>query len=159
MTSNPERLRDLLGGMGSQLGLGSPAEVGRVWAHWREIVGPSIAEHADPTSLREGVLRVRADSPAWATEIGYLGAEIQTRINDSVRSHLVDEVRVWVGPRPEPKEMPRAPGEGSSTPVKAAGSSDPEAALERAKRAWARRVGNPSASTSREAPGKQEKRR
>jgi predicted nucleic acid-binding Zn ribbon protein len=129
-----------------------------VWAHWREIVGPSIADHADPTSLRQGVLRVRADSPAWATEIGYLGTEIKTRINAAVGSTLVDEVRVWIGARVERKDR-RPPDEGRTRPRPRAASDDPEAALERAKKAWSRTVERGSDEGPRRGPENQEKRR
>lgn len=159
MKNDPERLRDVLGDVGARLGLDSPVQVGRVWEHWREIVGPSIADHADPTSLKEGVLKVRADSPAWATEIGYLGGEIQTRINKAVGSDLVSEVRVWIGARQERKREARDPSPATSRPVRPAGSDDPEAALERARNAWAKRVGNRSDETSQRASEKREKRR
>ena len=140
MTSEPERLGDALDEVGRRLGMGSPTEVGKVWAHWREIVGPSIADHADPTSLRGGVLRVRADSPPWATEIGYLTGEIQARINAAVGNDLVSEVRVWIGPRTE-RPRPRPPGAVARS-RKDAGDPvvDPEVALERARKAWARKV-------------------
>lgn len=141
MSNEPERLRDLLDDFGGRLGMGSPARVGKVWAHWRDIVGPAIADHADPTSLREGVLRVRADSPAWATEIGYLGTEIKDRINTAVGKDMVGEVRVWIGPRAE-RRTSREASDGARVATRPrVAPDDPEEALERAKRAWSRKVG------------------
>lgn len=137
MNKDPERLRNLLSDVGSKLGISSAVETGAVWAKWREIVGDAIADHADPSSLRSGVLRIRADSPTWATEIGYLGGEIKSRINKAVGSQLVAEVRVWIGPRKP------APVSGSdSVPVAVATRSkrhperDPQKAFERARSAW-----------------------
>jgi predicted nucleic acid-binding Zn ribbon protein len=160
MNSDPERLRNLLSGVGSKLGISSPVETGAVWAKWREIVGATIADHADPSSLRSGVLRVRADSPAWATEIGYLGGEIKSRINVAVGSELVTEVRVWIGPR---KPVPRAPT--SSVPVAIAARSprpvggDPQEAFERARGAWFRRTrGLRSGGSSETAPNREKRR-
>ena len=124
-------------------GAGPPSaqafEMGRLWAAWPELVGPAVAAHAEPSSLRERVLRVRADSPAWATEIGYLREEIRRRANDHLGREVVTEVRVWTGPgrvRPRP--------EGGSTPATAArvatgATGDPRAALARAQAAWRRR--------------------
>lgn len=94
----PVRLRDLLSSAGERLGLPAAVETGLLWRRWQEIVGPSIAQHAEPTSLRRGVLRVRADSPAWATEIGYLRDEIVRRANSAIGSAVVSEMRVWTGP-------------------------------------------------------------
>lgn len=142
MPDDPLRLKDLLPGATGRLGIPSPEATGRVWSAWREIVGPAVAAHAEPTSLREGVLRVRADSPAWATEIGYLVEEIRSRVNAAAGRALVSEVRVWTGPRPA-----RGPGAGDG-PSGGRGAAeepekerpqDPAEALDRARRAWARR--------------------
>ena len=160
MTERPERLKDLLGDVGARLGLASPVAVGKVWARWREIVGPAIADHADPTSLRQGVLRVRADSPAWATEIGYLGGEIRARVNEATGSALVSEVRVWIGPRKD--DRPRITGsaaENPAGPLGGAASNDPEAALERARAAWERHAERCSRNGRAGRPENPEKRR
>ena len=94
-----KRIRDLLPGAARRAGVGEEAiDAGRVFRRWREVVGPQIADHAEPTSLRRGVLRVRADSPAWATEIGYLGEDIRARVNEAAGRALIAEVRVWTGP-------------------------------------------------------------
>ena len=100
MGEDPRPLRDALEVVTRRLGLNQALETGALWARWTEVVGPTIAARAQPSSLRRGVLRVRADSPVWATEIGYLSAEIQDRINELLGSGLVTEVRVWTGPPP-----------------------------------------------------------
>ncbi|CAN5708900.1 hypothetical protein BH18ACT15_BH18ACT15_14880 [soil metagenome] len=135
-------LRDLIGSAGHGLGLFDPVATGRLWARWGEIVGAGVAAHAEPTSLREGVLRVRADSPAWATEIAFLREEIRRQANEELGRELVTEVRVWTGPGVVGKEThghrasPQKEGRREEVPV------DPEAALRRARRAWERRRGS-----------------
>ena len=141
-TDLPPRLRDVLGGVGSRLGLEDARATGMLWAKWGEIVGPSIAQNAEPTSLKKGILRIRATSPTWAQELSYLGGEIRSRANALAGRELVREVRVWTGPgevvpatpevssRPQ-DELARATGEGTS--------SDVFTAFERARAAWARR--------------------
>ena len=127
--------------VGRRLGLDHPREVGIVWERWRDIVGQDIAAHAEPSSLRGGLLRVRTDSPAWATEIGYLTDEIRNRANETVGRELVREVRVWTGPGPMRRSRPAATA--SSTPAGESARTDlpedPAEALERARRAWLRR--------------------
>jgi predicted nucleic acid-binding Zn ribbon protein len=138
------RIKDLLGGAGRRLGLPAAVETGAIWSRWTEIVGPAVAAHAEPSSLKGGVLRVRADSPAWATEIGYLKDEIKTSVNRLVGLELVEEVRLWTGPGairgPRPAgdegETPRADG---SAPLSDGDVQDPNVAVERAREAWARR--------------------
>ena len=136
------RLKDLLPGATGRLGIPSPEATGRLWSAWSEIVGPAVAAHAEPTSLRDGVLKVRADSPAWATEIGYLVEEIRSRANAVTGRQLVTEVRVWTGPRPASRGSSTGAadtaGGGAEEPAKER-PADPAEALERARRAWARR--------------------
>jgi predicted nucleic acid-binding Zn ribbon protein len=130
------RIKDLLADVGQRLGLTAAVETGMVWSRWEHIVGAAIAQHAEPSSLRGGVLRVRADSPSWATEIGYLGDQIKASANDVVGMELVREVRVWTGPG-----LSSARAAGSvRRPHMAARSapSDPSEALHRAREAWAR---------------------
>jgi hypothetical protein len=135
--TEPVRLGSLLGGFGRQVGLENPVEAGRIWRGWHAIVGSSVARHAEPTSLRQGVLRVRADAPAWATEIGYLADEIRRRANEHVGKAVVVEVRVWTGPGPvastERKIEPPANVVHKEPPA------DPASALKRAFRAWTQR--------------------
>lgn len=134
----PQRLGELLEPEARRAGMDSGVLVGQVWQSWRRIVGADVAQHAEPTSLRAGVLRVRADSPAWSTELSYLADELRTRVNDAVGRPLVKEVHVWSGPgrisepsvavEPEPSQRSQ-----SDT------GSDPHTAFRRARRAWFRR--------------------
>ena len=139
MRDDPRPLKDLLSGATKGLGIPAPEATGRVWARWKEIVGAGIAAHCEPTSLRAGVLRIRADSPAWATEIGYLSGEIRSRVNAVTGGSLVTEIRVWTGPPPARANVPSAaPATPSDEPPRER-SSDPAETLERARKAWAKR--------------------
>jgi hypothetical protein len=149
------RLRDLLPGAALSAGMDERAvDASRIFRRWRDVVGRHIADHATPSSLRRGVLRVRADSPVWASEIGYLGEEICARVNEAAGCDLVREVRVWTGPAPtgvlpDPGERDRpAPGGGPGS----APADDPVEGLERARAAWARRRSGPGKTD--ESPGR-----
>lgn len=137
----PKRIRDLLPGAARRVGMdGDAVAAGAVFRDWRAIVGRHIADHAEPTSLRGGVLRVRADSPAWATEIGYLGEQIRAHVNDSAGRDLVAEVRVWTGPGSVPRRSGDEPlGRDSRGDQDRAPEEDPEVGLDRARAAWQRR--------------------
>ena len=141
---HPIRIRDVLGGLGRSLGFRHPVQVGWVWAQWPDIVGADIAQHAEPSSLRDGVLRVRTENPVWATEIGYLVEDIKDRVNRASKVDLVSEVRVWTGPGPirvhgAPKPSPKAavpdPGTDPGTSPRTPSEASPEEALEAARRA------------------------
>jgi hypothetical protein len=147
----PPRLKDLLAGVGARIGLADTRATGAIWSRWTEIVGGSVAANAEPTSLRDGVLRIRAISPGWATELTYLVTEISQRANEVAGKEVVREVRIWTGPgemtRPMMHEVTRttgtAPEEGlDKSPDEAvrASPADLATALERARAAWARRT-------------------
>ncbi|MFN2490708.1 MAG: DUF721 domain-containing protein [Actinomycetota bacterium] len=137
--AGPTRLADLLNGAGRRLGLGHAVSTGRLWTRWEEVVGAPLAQHAEPSSLRDGVLRVRVDSPAWATEVGYLGEAIKERANAALGRPLVTEVRVWTGPRRRRDEGVATPSaERKPLPLRAA-PRDAAEAFERARRAWVQR--------------------
>jgi predicted nucleic acid-binding Zn ribbon protein len=63
-------------------GLGMPASegVGRVFARWSEIVGPSVATHVRPLRFDRDALVVRVDHPAWATQIRHLSEQVLDRV-------------------------------------------------------------------------------
>lgn len=152
----PAPIRALLGDVGKRLGVDSALQTGTIWRRWREIVGPEISTHAEPTSLKEGVLRVRADSPAWATEIGYLGTEIARRANEIAGTDLVKEVRVWNGPPPEVR-LDRTRDRDLEPDISSAPKESPEEALQAAREAWARRWSRGSHGGRRGASGTREK--
>ncbi len=136
MRDDPKRLGDIMDPVTARLGVGSARQMGRVWSRWDEIVGPEIAAHAEPTSLRDGVLRVRVDSPAWSTELSYLAGEVRTMINRAVGSELVTEIKVWTGPGTRSaKTSTAAPVPTSREPS----SSSPLEAFQRARKAWLER--------------------
>jgi len=138
----PPRLKDLLGGVGSRLGLEDTRATGLLWARWSEIVGDAVAQNAEPTSLKKGVLRVRATSPTWAQELTYLATEIRTRANALAGADVVREVRVWTGPgrvAGATQEGSRATQDGSDGTTDIQPPRDLPEALDRARRAWARR--------------------
>jgi hypothetical protein len=137
----PRRLRDILDPLARRVGIDAGVVTGRVWSEWDGIVGQDIAEHAQPTSLRRGVLRVRTDSPVWATELTYLSEEIRRRVNERLGRDEVTVVKIWTAPgtlrratpSPGPRATPNRPTEPRAT--------DPMTALRRARAAWERARG------------------
>ena len=134
---DPVRLGDLLDAVGRKVGIRRASQIGRVWSSWSGIVGDAIAEHVEPTSLRDGVLRLRGDSPAWANEVGYLSDDIKQRVNGFLGERIVEEVRVWTGPG----RVTRRDAGPTASSAEPAGrvAHHPAEAFERARRAWAKR--------------------
>ena len=57
-------------------GLGELAKLAMIESCWDEVVGPAVAEHVRPLSLRDGELSLIVDQPAWATELRFLSQQI-----------------------------------------------------------------------------------
>jgi predicted nucleic acid-binding Zn ribbon protein len=70
---------------------------GSIFGQWQTVVGEQIAEHANPSSLREGVLTVMAESTAWATQLRMVQAQILAKIAASVGDGVVTSLKI-VGP-------------------------------------------------------------
>ncbi len=68
-----------------------------VTGRWDQIVGPAVAAHTRVDGFTEGVLRVRCDSTAWATQLRLLVPELLARLTEEAGPDLVRSV-VVVGP-------------------------------------------------------------
>lgn len=143
---DPLPIRSVLDDQAKRLGLGDPRHVGSLFGSWTRIVGPAIAAHVEPGSLRDGRLKVWADSPAWATEIGYLREDIRGRVNAALGAEVVRRIEVAVRPLVRPPvdpirgEQAAEQGERADEPTtRRRRSDDPVAAFRRARAAWVRR--------------------
>jgi predicted nucleic acid-binding Zn ribbon protein len=62
------------------------------------MVGESVAQHSRPRSLRDGVLVVAVDEPAWATQLRWLEADLLTRLREVLGPDQVARIEVRVQP-------------------------------------------------------------
>jgi predicted nucleic acid-binding Zn ribbon protein len=76
--------------------LGGGERFGAVSARWNELVGDTVAEHAEPCGLRDGVLVVGVREPGWATQLRFLGPEIVERCDATLGPEVVERVEVRV---------------------------------------------------------------
>lgn len=68
-----------------------------VLGRWPHLVGPEIADHCAPLSLRDGELVLQAESTAWATQLRQLQRQLLSRLAGAVGKDVVRRIRV-VGP-------------------------------------------------------------
>jgi len=71
-------------------------ESARLFAGWQDIVGNDIAAKCQPTSLKQGVLKVKTSSPAWASEFRYLAPAVIKRVNEELGSEVVKQIQPWI---------------------------------------------------------------
>lgn len=93
----PPPVADLVGAIASRRGWGARLRGARVHAAWAEIAGEELARHVQPVRLAGGVLVVRAESPAWATQVSYLAPQLLQRANEVLGDGEVTTVTVQSG--------------------------------------------------------------
>lgn len=71
--------------------------VGSVMGRWPVIVGPDVARHCTPVTFDDGVLVVRAESTAWATQLRYMTSSLLARLEAEAGPGVVASLRI-VGP-------------------------------------------------------------
>ena len=77
---DPRGIDDILDGLTSRLGWNSSLAKADLLASWAELAGAETAEHSEPIGIEDGVLVVRCDSTAWATQLRLMRGQITTSI-------------------------------------------------------------------------------
>lgn len=91
---DPTLVGDTLARMAAERGWTDELSVAGVVGRWRELVGDQVADHCTPETFDEGLLVVRTDSTAWATNLRLLVPELLARLEREVGADVVREVRV-----------------------------------------------------------------
>lgn len=79
-----------------------------VVARWDEIVGAEVAAHVTTEGYADGVLTVRADSTAWATQMRLLAPTLVRRLNEEIGHGVVTWVEVRGPDVPNWRKGPRS---------------------------------------------------
>lgn len=80
---DPQPLSTTLRRLVADRGWEPDVAMGSVLGRWEAVVGPDLAAHVQPESFTEGVLTLRADSTAWATQVRLLTATIVARVEEA----------------------------------------------------------------------------
>uniref|UniRef100_UPI0015F0448B DciA family protein n=1 Tax=Pseudonocardia pini TaxID=2758030 RepID=UPI0015F0448B len=78
-----------------------------VLGRWNTLVGPDIADHCTPVSLRDGELILQAESTAWATQLRTLQRQLLQRLAAAVGPDIVRRIRVTGPQGPSWRRGPR----------------------------------------------------
>jgi predicted nucleic acid-binding Zn ribbon protein len=84
----------LLGELVEEQGWTARAKAADVMARWPDLVGPDIAEHCTPTSLRDGTLVLVAESTAWATQLRLLQRQLLSRLRTRLGDGVVHRITI-----------------------------------------------------------------
>lgn len=96
----PPPLADLVERFSATRGWQARLHGARVHSAWASIAGEELARHVVPVRLAGGVLVVRAESPAWATQVRYLAPQLLVRANEVLGDGEVRTVTVQAGGEP-----------------------------------------------------------
>jgi hypothetical protein len=117
-------------------GWGAKLKEYRVFSLWQKAVGPGIARHAQPASIRGKRLTVMVDSSAWMQQLSLMKPEVLSRVNDRLGPDGIESITLKLGEleradvRPEeyqPADGKLETGEQKRIEEYLAGVKDPEA--------------------------------
>lgn len=91
---DPQTLGALTGAIAKNRGWSTKVAEGTVFGRWTAVVGEDIAAHAEPVSLRDGVLSIAAESTAWATQLRMMQSQILAKVIAAVGKGVVTSLRI-----------------------------------------------------------------
>jgi len=110
---DPRGLGEVMDALTSKLGWESPLAKSELLASWEDIVGTETAEHSHPAGIDDGVLAVRCDSTAWATQLRLMRVQILNLITARYPEAGINSLRFEGPGAPSWKRGPRSvPGRG-----------------------------------------------
>jgi predicted nucleic acid-binding Zn ribbon protein len=107
-STDPASLGTVAAGFVADRGWERPLSEARVFSSWAEIVGDDVAAHCAPSGLRDGELRVSAESTAWATQLRLLVGTLLARIVAELGPDVVTRIVVTGPVAPSWKHGPRS---------------------------------------------------
>ena len=110
---DPKPLGATIDALTSQLGWSGPLSQHDLLASWAEIAGEETARHSEPIGVEGGVLQVRCESTAWATQLRLMRADLLSAILERYPGAGVETIRFQGPDAPTWKKGPRSvPGRG-----------------------------------------------
>ncbi len=94
---DPQQVGDVLGRVADRRGWSTQISVRTVLGRWPDLVGQVNAEHSTPEHFSNGVLTVRTDSTAWATQLRHMAPQLVAELNRRLGDGSVLRIQV-VGP-------------------------------------------------------------
>jgi predicted nucleic acid-binding Zn ribbon protein len=96
---DPQRVGESLDSLIAERGWQQATTEATLLSQWPHIVGADVAGHVVPETFVDGVLHLRADSTAWATQVGLLMPHLRPVIDSAVGIGVVRDIRIQ-GPQP-----------------------------------------------------------
>lgn len=65
---------------------------------WNKVVGPPISDNAKPFAVKGSLLLVHVSSSVWLHQLRFLRAELLEKLNHSLRSQSLADIKFKIGP-------------------------------------------------------------
>jgi predicted nucleic acid-binding Zn ribbon protein len=91
---DPVAIGAIVGQSIDELGWTAPLAEARLHAQWASVVGAEIGARCQPVSLRNGELRITAESTAWATQLRRLAPQLLKRICAELPAGMVTRLHI-----------------------------------------------------------------
>jgi predicted nucleic acid-binding Zn ribbon protein len=103
-----DRLGEVLSHSLKRLELTARLDEYGVWPIWNEVVGKTIAANAQPEKIRNGTLFVKVTSPVWMQQLQFMKEMIAEKLNQRLKSEVVQTIFFMVGRIDAPVNEPQA---------------------------------------------------
>lgn len=91
---DPALLGTVVDKLVAESGWATDLAVHGVFGRWESIVGAEVAAHCSPQSYSDGLVSVRTDSTAWATQLKLLAPTVLRRLNEELGDGTVVRIDV-----------------------------------------------------------------
>ncbi len=76
--------------------LGLNLEQAKIWEHWEKLLGKHLARHCIAYDIKDGQLRVAAESAVWMHKLSYIKHDLIARINQMAGKELVSDIFIML---------------------------------------------------------------
>jgi predicted nucleic acid-binding Zn ribbon protein len=97
----PVRISEALSAAFRRLGLEERLRQHEIWRVWSGVVGPQIAQHAQPHAIWQGRLIVHVTDPVWLHHLSMMKHRLVPALNEELRASAVREMILRVGEIPD----------------------------------------------------------
>lgn len=91
---DPAPLGEVIASLAAERGWEADISASTLLAQWGEIAGADLAAHVKAESLRDGVLTLRAETTAWATQTRLLSSELLKKVQAHPEGKSVTTIKV-----------------------------------------------------------------
>lgn len=74
----------------------------KLWLAWKDVVGPTVSENAEPIAYHRGVLWLCVKNSVWMTQMSFMIEPIKHSVNQKFKEGFVKEVRLTLDRRLTP---------------------------------------------------------